>query len=288
MGAACQKWSFARTPRENLRTRQQSFIVSTPFWLSFHPGTAVAIRQKRFFTPATAVAPRNDGRFDRTRRWPAGKSAFIARTRSWLPETTVVLPGHGRDRPAKPLLSPSHGGGMPKRRSFCPETAGVQSEMLYLLMVASIPFFHPGVAGGLRQPAAAWERGVPPAGWPGVSPGDGTGSETPPAPAAGDGCATSEPVQGFNTQSPVSGNSHPGPLPQLSLAEGRNARRVFGKAGGGRAAERELSPLAALRQTLARRTCQPPLPVHGLRMGTIRTPGKAGEKPKGTDRGGKN
>jgi len=39
----------------------------------------------------------------------------------------------------------------------------------------------------LREPCSA---GVPPAGWPGVPPGAGTGGGTPPAPAAGDGRAT--------------------------------------------------------------------------------------------------
>lgn len=44
----------------------------------------------------------------------------------------------------------------------------------------------------LREPCNA---GVPSAGWPGVSPGDGTGGKTPPAPAAGDGRAALAPVQ---------------------------------------------------------------------------------------------
>ena len=49
---------------------------------------------------------------------------------------------------------------------------------------------------GSSPPHEPRSPGVPPAGWPGVSPSDETGGETPPALAAGDGRATFTPVQG--------------------------------------------------------------------------------------------
>lgn len=97
----------------------------------FRPGTAAATRQNLFFTPDAAAAPRNDGRFSWTRRRQGGKSAFIARARRRRPQTTVVLPGHGGGWSAKALLLPGHGGGPPKRRSFCPKTVAVMSEILH-------------------------------------------------------------------------------------------------------------------------------------------------------------
>jgi hypothetical protein len=71
--------------------------------------------------------------------------------------------------------------------------------------------------------------GVSPAGWPGVSPGDGTGGETPPALAAGDGRATLASVQEFKAQNSSSRNSHPDPL--LSLRERRGDVQATCRAG---------------------------------------------------------
>ena len=67
--------------------------------------------------------------------------------------------------------------------------------------------------------------GVPPAGWPGVSPGDRIGGETPPALAAGDGRATVVPVQRFKARNSLWENSHPGPLPARS-SRGEGEKRV--------------------------------------------------------------
>ncbi len=62
---------------------------------------------------------------------------------------------------------------------------------------------------GSSPPHEPRSAGVPPAGWPGVSPGDETGGETPPALAAGDGRATFTPVQGFNARNSIPGYSPP-------------------------------------------------------------------------------
>jgi len=57
------------------------------------------------------------------------------------------------------------------------------------------PFLAPGCWRTDTHPNRPRGAGIPPAGWPGVPPGDRTGGETPPALAARDGCATWASVQ---------------------------------------------------------------------------------------------
>ncbi len=64
--------------------------------------------------------------------------------------------------------------------------------------------------------------GVPPAGSPGVPPGEGTGGETPPEPAAGDGHATVVPISGVGTARPhklvlAASRDEPSPPPPMPL-----------------------------------------------------------------------
>jgi hypothetical protein len=73
--------------------------------LSFHADAAAAGRQKRFYHPDAAATAPNDGRFTRTSRRQAGKTAFSTPMQRRQAKTTVVMPENCRHSLGNHLFS---------------------------------------------------------------------------------------------------------------------------------------------------------------------------------------